>query len=220
MNAQLDETLGQLDALPGARAVGPTAGRQRSCEELALAAAPVMENGFVSRAIPAIPGPARLNHRHEQMLNWMLCNPDRPLSELARDFGYSPSWVNIVVNSDAFQAKYQEMCAELQLECVHTLKAKLTGATVQVIDKITERLEGKGGQPSEKFLIDSSRTLLTAMGFGAKPTAVESSQHIHQHLHVQAGDLTRARELAAQHFAGRSRAVVPASQSEEVAAVA
>ena len=150
---------------------------------------------------PALAKPgSSMNHRHEYMLEWLLCNPTRPLGDLAKELGYTIGWVSQIVHSDMFQARYRELCAERDQLAVHTMGSLLASTAVMALQRTQTRLET--GNFSEKFLVDSSRTLFGALGFG--PKAAEAAPQQHLHLHVTASDIARARATAAEHFAGRS----------------
>ena len=46
-----------------------------------------------------------VNLKHDQIIDALLMDPRKTQSQLAEEFGYSRSWLNRVMSSDAFQAK-------------------------------------------------------------------------------------------------------------------
>ncbi len=50
------------------------------------------------------PGPLKLNYTHEDCIDAILANPAISQNELAIRYGYTASWISLIINSDAFQA--------------------------------------------------------------------------------------------------------------------
>lgn len=145
-----------------------------------------------------------MNHRHEGLLSWLILNPHRPLYECARELGYSPTWVSMVVHSDMFQALYREECQKRNQLAVHTITNKLSGLTVLALDKSIEKIES--GSATERFLGETTKNALAALGYGAKSEAQGTQKHLH--VHVDGNALVEARERAAQLHRGSSRSSV------------
>jgi hypothetical protein len=55
-------------------------------------------------ARPLAPGPRKLNYTHEDCIDAILANPAVTQNELAARYGYTASWISLIINSDAFQA--------------------------------------------------------------------------------------------------------------------
>lgn len=142
----------------------------------------------------------RLNHRHEQIINWLITHPSEPLSECAREFGYTQAWLSQVIHSDMFQAAYQDRCREAGITAIHTITSRLNVAAALALDKTIERLEGDVA--SERMISDTLRQTLPALGYGVKKDSPEG----HLHLHLTAEDLTRAREAVLARKNGTTQA--------------
>lgn len=136
---------------------------------------------------------ADLNHRHEQIINWLIVNPDRPLGECAKEFGFSQPWLSQIIHSDMFQARYRERCEEVGQLAVHTIHNRLAGVTALALEKVQEKLVAA---PSEKFLGETLRTTLSALGYASGPPA-GSNGHTVVNVQVNAQALVEARERAA-----------------------
>lgn len=162
--------------------------------------------------------PATLNYRHEQIINWLLANPHRPLRDCALHFNYTQPWLSQIVHSDMFQEAYRRRADELGVEVVHTLKNRLTAYASLALERNIEKLEG--GKCSENFLGSAMANTLKAFGYsggGASP-----QEHKHLHVHVDATTLSEARERAALAAKGLSPAkngavltISPSSQGDE-----
>ena len=106
-----------------------------------------------------------ISHRHEQIINWLLLNPDKPLVECAKYFGYTQTWLSQIIHSDMFQALYRERCAESHTLAVHTITNELSGLTALAIERATDLIETR--KASERFLGDTLRTSLAALGYSS-----------------------------------------------------
>lgn len=144
---------------------------------------------------------AKLNHRHEQIVNWLICNPHKSQGDCAKHFNYTQPWLSQVIHSDVFQARYQQRCKEVGVVAIHSIATKLNTVAALTLDKVRERLEA--GVASERFLGDAMTNTLKMLGYGSPERAVPGDQPAqHNHLHVHADDIQRAREIAASAFKG------------------
>jgi len=138
-----------------------------------------------------------VNYRHEAIINWMLTNPHRPLKDCAEELGYTQAWLSTIIHSDMFQEAYQVRCRDAGLTAIHTMRNRVTGVAALALGKLEDRLEREGkNEPSENFLVNTTKTLLAAAGFSAGDG--NASQHLHLHIPVDPAVLSQARERAAQ----------------------
>ena len=107
-----------------------------------------------------------LNHRHDQIAEWLAINGDKTLTECARYFKYTLPWLSQVVNSDMFQALYVEICNERKVAAVHTVANKMSAAASLALDGVIEDLKGGGLLPSQK--LETAGQMLDRLGFSAK----------------------------------------------------
>lgn len=132
--------------------------------------------------------------RHEALLLACIANPDRTLSEIADMLGYTLPWVSRLYKSDMFQARLRELQAEQRERTLSGITGKLLRNTEVALDKQYARLVSGA---SERFITDSTSTLLRSLGYGAAaPT--QNSQETNVHVHVDAETLRRARERATE----------------------
>lgn len=136
----------------------------------------------------------KLNSRHQAMINWLLTHPRGTRDECARDFGYTPTYVSMLINSDMFQAVLQERSKQLGIVCVHSIKSRVTGIQMKILDKIEERVDND--RVSEKFLRETSEQMFRAMGVldnkasNDKPAEEKPAVQVN----VQINSLERARD--------------------------
>jgi hypothetical protein len=100
---------------------------------------------------------------HEQMLNWVLENPEKGLREMAAHFGYSMSWLSRVMNSDLFRAKLAERQEVLFARIADDIPAKLRGLANVAIERLGEKLEGS---EDPRFIRESFDSVMEYMGYG------------------------------------------------------
>lgn len=158
----------------------------------------------------------KLNHRHQQLVNWLLLNPDKPLFHAAKELNYSPDHVSAVVRSDAFQAVYKERLHELGDYVAVATVDKLQAATDVALERVTERLFE--GNFTEEFLSKSITTLLKAGGFTAVEGNTAVQRHMHLHAAVDPQVLLEARKRTAEVFNGKSPQKLESQPAEGVQA--
>jgi hypothetical protein len=151
-----------------------------------------------------------LSHRHQAIIDWLILNPDKGLGDCAAHFNYTKVWLSNIVHSDMFQAAYQEQCKARHALAVHTLVNEMGGLTALAIDKTREKLEG--GQASERFLGDTLRTSLAALGYGAGNGNGNGNGHSTINVQVNAPTIIAAREKAARLLEGTTEAKLPVGE--------
>lgn len=145
----------------------------------------------------------KLSHRHQQIVNWLVLNPDRSLTDCARFFGYTLPWLSLVVHSDMFQAVYQARCQEVGQLAVHSIANEMGALTHEVIEKSREKIQA--GQASERFLGQVLDTSLRALGYGVQPAGGNGTPIS---VVVDARTIIDARDQAAQIREGTTAAKV------------
>lgn len=123
---------------------------------------------------PAKPTIAKLNFSHEAIIRFMLENPNVTQNEVAAHFGYSVSWISIIVHSDAFRAKWKEMSGRADELVLADIPAKMRGVASLAIEALGDQVQIAAENPNilnRSFLLETSETLLSKLGYGAKPQA-------------------------------------------------
>jgi len=121
---------------------------------------------------PVKPTIQKLNFSHEAIIRWMLENPNATQNECAAHFGYSASWLSIIVHSDAFQAKWRELSGKADALVLNDIPAKMRGVASLAIEALGDQVEIAMENPNvlnRSFLLETSETLLSKLGYGAKP---------------------------------------------------
>lgn len=141
----------------------------------------------------------KISHRHEGVLNWLVSNPHKSQGDCAEALGYTETWLSILIHTDMFQARLLERCEEVGVVCTHTIKNKLIGIAALSLDRTRERLERLGKEePTERFLLDTTKNVLAAIGYAPANGGVKEQKHLHLHIPVSGEQIAAAREEAAK----------------------
>jgi hypothetical protein len=119
------------------------------------------------RAGPTVPRIDRVSYTHDAMIDLVLENPMISQNEIAQFFGYTPSWVSIVFNSDAFQARLAARKEEIIDPLV---RAKVDEAIKGLVSRSIEILREKLDNPnvSTELALEVFKSSTKAAGYGAR----------------------------------------------------
>lgn len=110
---------------------------------------------------------AKTHYTHAAMADMILANPRISQRELAAHFGYTESWISIVINSDAFQA----MLADRKSEVVDPLlRRDVEEAIKGLVSKSVEILRDKLASPNSNtdLALEVFKSATKAAGYGAR----------------------------------------------------
>jgi len=107
---------------------------------------------------------ARGKYTHQDMIDFIIANPDISQKELAGRYGYTQSWVSNIMASDVWQATFDARRKELVDPGLSlTLEQRMKALTQRSIEVLMEKLD----QPSV-----SDQTALKALELGARAVNV------------------------------------------------
>lgn len=107
----------------------------------------------------------KVGPNHEMMINWLIANPDRPHNDAAREFGVTPTWFSIVVNSDAFKAKLKERQDQLYDKLSTGVVTRLKAVSEVSLEKLGDMVHDS---MDPNFILESTEMLLKAQGMGGQ----------------------------------------------------
>ena len=146
----------------------------------------------------------RLSHKHDAIIDWMLLYPERKLADCAECFGISKTWLHQLVNSDMFMAEYRKRAQETRGLVVHELRNQIAATAATAMDEVVRKIET--GTVSERFLGDTLKTTLTALGYGVAQNNAAAGAAAQVTVNLDASSLVEARERAAQAKQGTTPA--------------
>src|SRR5690242_17465674 len=133
-----------------------------------------------------------LNPWHVRFADWLILNPDKNLSDAAREFKRTVPWLSTVLNSDAFQDYFQELSRSHSEAILHNVREKTLGLADQAITKLQERVALEGDQLPVAGLVTIADMALKRTGHGEAnkaPASVNLQVNV-----VDSGVLKAARE--------------------------
>lgn len=141
-----------------------------------------------------------LNYFHEALADYLLINPGATLREIGSYFGYTPSWICQVVNSDMFQAYLGDRRKGITTGIDLSLPEKMRDAAAVAIERLVEIA---GTTRDEELAVDASDKILARAGYGPNSktgTSVVNNTQNNTFL-ISRGDLAQARESFIQGHA-------------------
>lgn len=132
----------------------------------------------------------RISHTHDQIMNWLIANPERSLRECADAFGYTQSWLSCLIHSDVFQAKFRERQDSVFSRIASNTEEKLTGLANMVAEKLSEKVEAS---QDPKFLLDSFDKIMHRAGYAPNSKAVPQAPTVQNNFFVSRSELEQAR---------------------------
>lgn len=119
----------------------------------------------------------RIKWTHDLVIDVLVQNPHWTHRELAAHFGYTPSWVYTVTQSDAFQAKLAERRDEILDPRVKAdIEARFRALASHSLDRLHEKLENPNA--SDNLVLRSVEVAAKALGLGARAPSTGPSVQI------------------------------------------
>jgi len=96
--------------------------------------------------VPAVkPTLQKIRFTHDAVIDEIIVNPSIAQGELAARFGYSQTWMSIIINSDAFKERLEARKAELvDPKIKASVEERLEAISLRSLEKIMDRLDRPG----------------------------------------------------------------------------
>ena len=108
---------------------------------------------------------------YSAIIDWMIANPGRPLSECAKHIGRGQNTLSTIINSDMFKAALAQRKAEFQMRHDLSIIEKTTKVAHASLDAILESIEKKRDKIPLDALREISDSALSRLGYGTTPAA-------------------------------------------------
>lgn len=109
---------------------------------------------------PAAVQVERISYTHDAVIDFMIAHPEASQGNIATVFGYTQSWMSIIINSDAFQARLRERKGEIvDPALLATVNDRFKGVLARSLEKLADLLETPSPPPN---------VILKAVELGAK----------------------------------------------------
>lgn len=109
----------------------------------------------------------RVRYSHEAMAEMLIADPTISQNQIAAYFGRTPTWISIVINSDAFQSYYAARKAELvDPELVATIRERFQALTVRSLQVLQEKLQRPADQIPDNLVLKAVELGAKGLGVG------------------------------------------------------
>ncbi len=139
----------------------------------------------VARALQAFekadgPKIAKVRYTHDAMIDLIIQEPAISQNSLAAVFGFTPGWVSIVVNSDAFQARLEQRKSELVDPTIRlTLNERFNAVVTRSLEVLQEKLSKDADKIPDNLVLRSIEVGAKALGVGGNaPPAAPPVDHL------------------------------------------
>lgn len=117
----------------------------------------------------------KLSWWHMSIVDWMLQNPHRTQGDCARDFGVQPSWLSVIVNSDAFKEYYARRRQEHEANISTTIVQKAEKLAGLGLEVLTTKLQTNRDVMPTETVLEVTEMALKSLGFGSPKAADRKS---------------------------------------------
>jgi transcriptional regulator with XRE-family HTH domain len=131
----------------------------------------------------------KLNYTHEACIDLIIANRGISQNRLAATFGYSPSWISTIMQSDAFKDRLQARIAEIvDPALTATVNQQLEGILARSMELLREKLSSP--EPPDNLILRSIELSTRALGLGVKaPVVTINNTTMNNHLDSLGGRL-------------------------------
>lgn len=118
--------------------------------------------------------PQKMNYTYERIVDLMLTQPEKTLTQMAQILGYSNTWFSTVTQSDVFKAYYAARRAEYNARLADRVSGKLGAAAEVALDSLIEGIKEKGANMTVTERAEVVDSLMSKLGYGRRdaPTQV------------------------------------------------
>lgn len=139
---------------------------------------------------------------HERLADWLIANPHRKLSEAAKEFDVSASWISIVKNSDAFKAYFRTRSEDASDQMLVGIREKLVGLAETGLEMLQERLDTDGMLVPHAEVRATTDMALKGLGYSATAKSAPPNASASVAVFVDSDLLAKAREHRSRLYGG------------------
>jgi hypothetical protein len=109
----------------------------------------------------------RARYSHQAMADMLIADPTLSQNEIAAYFGRTPTWLSIVINSDAFQSYYAARKAEvLDPELIATVRERFQALTTRSLQVLQEKLMRPASEIPDNLALKAAELGAKSLGIG------------------------------------------------------
>lgn len=155
----------------------------------------------------------KLNHRHEEILMWLMLNPNKPQGLCAEELGYTQGWVSQIITSDLFQLRIAELRSEDFEVAVLSIREKLNAVASLGLDKLLDKLEVETDMERIRSTTDSA---IKRLGYGVKvPEAPANNAFVQNNNYFLTGASKKSLEAARDLLTLKNESTQPLTTEDD-----
>lgn len=123
---------------------------------------------------------AKVRYSHVDMIDFIIANPGVTQRAIAARYGYTESWLSLVMSSDAWQSAMAARRAEMvDPTLAATIDERFRGLTLRSLDRLMQKLDAP--QVSDNVVLKAVELGAKAMGVGGNaPPPAAAADHLAQ----------------------------------------
>jgi hypothetical protein len=129
---------------------------------------------------------------HDSLIDWLMLNPEKRLTDAAKHFNVTNSYLSILMGSDNFKRAFAARREQFVGEVTRSTEEKLRGLADVTIDCLTERIARERDTIALVDVRETMEAALKASGYGAPKTVAPTTQ---VNVIVTAEELANARAI-------------------------
>jgi hypothetical protein len=115
-------------------------------------------------------GPKKLRYTHDAMVDLLIANPGISQGELAAAFGYTQTWVSLILSSDSFRIRLEDRRTELVDPTIRsTIEERFRALAVKSLEVLQKKLENPN--VSDNLAIQAASLASKSLGLGGHAAA-------------------------------------------------
>jgi hypothetical protein len=119
----------------------------------------------------------KISYTHDAIIDAIIAAPGISQGELAKEFGYTQTWLSIMIGSDAFQNRLAERKAAMtDPKLVASINERLDGLAKRALERLADRLDSPTANLKTMELVSIAKL---AIGDKANRPATPTSQNLY-----------------------------------------
>lgn len=136
----------------------------------------------------------RFRYWYDNIIDWMLVNPGKPMGDCAKAVGRSVSTIYIVTASDVFKARLADRRSDYNARLSSDIAAASSNVALLALGELQSRLSDNPAKIPIGMIADITDKALNRLGYGVAPVVQGPTVHVTTQVLVSPGALREAQE--------------------------
>lgn len=142
--------------------------------------------------------PTKMAWWYSSVIDWMIQNPDKNLTDCAREFKVTPTWIYTLTKSDAFVTALKERRADHNFLLSMGVVEKAGAVAEMALDQLADNLRLKGELMPSTTVLEIADSMMARMGYGNTKGGSPVPAEVHVTIGVDPAMLEAARNRLKQ----------------------